>query len=237
MIELKTYTDEELSCVLNVSLATLKKKRKVTEQRHLKDYEWSRDKKKKVYTIHAYRSEIGRNSLEDTFESMLSFFCYESIPLKNKTKALKIMIGLYKTGINRPSELAQCIGERAQEIHRYINKFKEMGLLVEHGYDYYLVNREDYSWDLISKKQAEYIKSYWNQIFFRQIDFRKVSALEPDMKQVELCKTIASASTEAEYGILRKVTHKSLNREAREYFGSFLEYAAKELNLFQPCMG
>ncbi|MED3861217.1 hypothetical protein [Priestia megaterium] len=237
MIELKTYTDEELSCLLNISVSTLKSKRKITEQRLLEDYEWSRDKKKKVYTIHAYKNEIIRNSLEDTFEAMLSNFCHEEIILKNKMKALKILITLYKTEINMPSELAQCIGEKTREIHRYINKFKEMDLLVNYEYDYYLVNRGDWSWESISQKQSEYVKSYWNRAFFRQIDLRKVSAIDPDMKQVEICKTIASANTEDEYGILRKVTHKDLNKDAKEYFGPFLDYAAKELNLFQSCIG
>ncbi|MDG0062104.1 hypothetical protein [Priestia sp. P5] len=233
MIELKTYTDEELSHALNIGVSTLKSKRKITEQRHLKNYEWSRDKKKKVYTINSYKSEAIKNSLEDTFESMLSHFCHEKIPLRNKMKALKIMIVLYKIEINMPSELALCIGEDKQEIHRYINKFKEMDLLVDYGYDHYLVNREDWSWESISQKQSEYVEDYWSRAFFRQIDLRKVSVIEPDMKQVEICKAIASANTESEYGILRKVTHKRLNNEAKAYFGPFLEHAAKELNLFQ----
>lgn len=232
MLELKSYTDEEMATAMNVSLSTLKCKRKITEERHLNDYIWTRDKKKKTYVIHSYEKEIERSALEDTFESLLTDFCDEEVPLRNKHKALKILITIFRVDESLPSSLAIYADESPQEIHRYVDKFRQMDLLVNDEYDYYLVHDDEWEWELISRKEAQNIKDYWNHIFYKQVEMRGISALDPDMYKVWLCKTIASEMTKEKYGILRTVSHKYLNEKALDYFRKFLEYADKEMRLF-----
>ncbi|WP_282156381.1 hypothetical protein [Cytobacillus gottheilii] len=99
MLELGNYTDEDLASAINISINTLKNKRKVTEQRNLKDYNWSRNKKNKVYTIHSYK-DLERNSLTDTFEALVADYSKAEIPLGNSYKALVIFLIIYKIDDN-----------------------------------------------------------------------------------------------------------------------------------------
>jgi hypothetical protein len=231
MLELGNYSDSELAIAINVSLSTLKSKRKVTELRNLKDYEWYRDKKKKMYTIHSYK-ELVRNSLEDTFEALLADFSQGEVPLKNKLKALIILITIYKIDDNFADTLAlyaeSAFGQiNKREIFRYVQKFKELGLLVEKKYDFYIVDEE---WTQISELEAESANKYWWRIFIKQVELRNIPPHAPKEK-FKMCREIAKAATEEEFGIIRRVEHKELTDSAQEYFKSFLEYAGKQLRL------
>lgn len=233
MLLVKTYyTDEDLAQAINVSLSTLKNKRKITEQRHLKDYEWSRNKKEKLYTIHSYKHNVERDSLNDTFESLIADFCKNKVPLENLEKALKIFIILYKTDENFPATLALYADESPKEINRYTNKFKKLGLLVEGQYDYFLINDVDWKWEKVTKEEYENVKSYWKRIFFRQTEIRNLSPSSRDKEKIQACRDIASSMTVEEFGFTRKVTHKTLTDQAEKYFKPFLEYANKVYNLF-----
>lgn len=231
MLEIKHYNDEELAEAIGIGLSTLRNKRKVTEQRHLKDYEWSRDKKKKLYSIHSYKGNIYRSSLEDTFEALLTDFSDVYVPLKNKEKALRILITLYKIDDNFAGNLALYIDENKREIYRYVNKFRELGLIVKGQYDYYLVADIGEEWEPITNQEAQNIKKYWFRIFRKELEKRNIPPHSSDFKRIEECKYIASDFTEEEFGELKKVSHKHLTEEAIEYFKLFLEYAGREMEL------
>lgn len=231
MLELKSYTDDELIDHFKIAPSTLKSKRKVTEGRLLKNYEWSRDKKKKLYTIHAYKVQSLEDSLLSTFDSLIHGFTSNQVPLKNLEKALRILVTLYYTDENFPSVLALIVDETPLEVSRYVKKFQLLDILVKEKYDYYLIDEEDLSWEKIDKIQYERILSFWSEEFFKGIDKFKVSALEPDEVKLKLCKEIASYKTVEEYGFLRKVTKKDLTEEAKEYFGPFLRFSNEQMRL------
>src|SRR4051812_8825861 len=138
MLEIKNYTDDELIEELGISPSTLKSKRKVTEQRLLKDYEWSRDKKSKLYTIHSYKEQTIERVLCTTFETMIADFSAKNIAMNNTEKALRILVALYFTEENLPSKLSNIFDETPKEISRYIKKFRSLDILVSNEYDHYL---------------------------------------------------------------------------------------------------
>jgi hypothetical protein len=231
MLEVKNYNDEELAKAIGIGSSTLKNKRKVTEQRHLKNYEWSRDKKKKLYTIRSFKEDIQRNSIEDTFESLIANFSNNQVPLENKEKALAILGVLFKVKENFAEELALYADVNQREIHRYVKKFRELGIVVQKQYDYYLIADIGEEWEAITNEEAAHIKDYWFRIVRKQFDIRNIPPHSRDLKRIQECKDIANAIIEEEFGQLRRVEHKYLTDEAIEYFGPFLEYAGRELKL------
>ncbi|PER08885.1 hypothetical protein [Bacillus cereus] len=231
MLELKTYTDDELIEALGISPSTLKCKRKVTEQRLLKDYEWSRDKKSKLYTIHSYKEQTIERVLCNTFETMIAEFSSQNIALQNTEKALRILVALYFTKENRPAKLSEITKETTLEISRYIKKFQSLDILVSCDYDYYLVDKKAMVWKLIDEDERENVKRFWTKEFFNWIDKLNVKAIDSDMEKVKRCKQKASFETVNAFGFLRKVIKKDMTNEAKEYFGPFLRYTNEQLNL------
>jgi hypothetical protein len=231
MLELMSYTDAELIEVFEIAPITLKSKRKITEQRLLKDYEWSRDKKKKLYTIHGYKEQAVEDSLLSTFESMISEFTPNKVPLKNLEKSLRILVTMYYIDESLPKNLALYANEKPQEISRYAKKFRELDILVKEEYDYYLIDEEDLIWEQIDKAQYDNIASFWSEQFYKAIDKFRVPAINPNMEKVILCREIATYKTIENYGFTRKVTKKDLTDEAKDYFGPFLRYSNKELRM------
>ncbi|MGE7586479.1 hypothetical protein [Peribacillus sp. NPDC101480] len=231
MIELKTYTDNELIEALGISPNTLKKKRKVTEQRLLKDYEWSREKKIKLYTVHSYKAQTIEKVLCDTFETMISEFSSKNVAMKNTEKALRILIALYFTKENKPSRLSEITNETTLEISRYVKKLQYLDILVSEEYDYYLVDKKTLVWKLIDDAERESVKKFWTREFFSWIDKLNVEAINSDMDKVRTCKQKASFETVNAFGFLRKVSKKDMTDKAREYFGPFLRYSNEQLNM------
>ncbi|KZZ86234.1 hypothetical protein [Bacillus sp. SJS] len=231
MLELKNYTEEELIEALGISPSTLKSKRKVTEQRLLKDYEWSRDKKSKTYTILSYKEQTVEKILCETFESMIADFSSKNILMNNTEKALRILVTLYFTTENLPSRLSIITNETTKEISRYVKKLRDLDILVSDEYDHYLVDEKTLVWKKIDDEEISRIKSFWYNEFIKWIDKMNVSAIDPDMDKLKLCKQKASFETSKTYGFLRKVTKKDLTDEAREYFGPFLRLSNEQLKM------
>ncbi|OOR19248.1 hypothetical protein [Bacillus cereus] len=231
MLELKTYTDDELIEALGISPSTLKSKRKVTEERRLKDYEWSRDKKAKLYTIHSYKEQTVENVLCSTFETMINGFSPKDVSLKNTEKALKILVALYFTKENLPSRLSETTEETTKEISRYVKKFQLLDILVSDQYDYYSVDEKTFRWTLLRDEERRNITSFWGKEFYKWIDKLNVSAVDPDEDKLKLCKQKASYETVKVHGFIRKVSKKDLTDEAKEYFGPFLRYTNEQLSL------
>lgn len=231
MLELKTYTDDELIEALEISPSTLKSKRKVTEQRLLKDYEWSRDKKSKIYTIHSYKEQTIEEVLCTTFETMIADFSSKNVAMNNTEKALRILVALYFTKENLPSKLSNISNESSKEISRYVKKFQSLDILVSNEYAYYLVDEKTLVWQKIDDEERRRIRSFWYREFITWIDKLNVSAIEPDMDKVKICKQKASLETTKTYGFLRKVSKKNLTNEAKEYFGPFLRFSNEQLKM------
>jgi hypothetical protein len=59
-------------------------------------------------------------------------------------------------------------------------------------------------------------REYWKRIFIRQEEIRNIPAHAP-REAFKVCRQIARAATEEEFGVIRRVGHKNLTDEAKFY--------------------
>jgi hypothetical protein len=250
MLEFRKYNTEQLAEALGISVNTLKLKRKVTEERHLSKYIWSKEGRGKnvVYKIEGLK-ETNTNSLIDTFYSLLEDFSGQEVHFKNPETAIKILYYLYQRNENIAFFISRDLGISEKTVRNYITRFRKLGLLV--GYwDCFNIDGKEVEKHVLSPDQYDYyqvVDGVWHETnlhgWLDAWAFRK-NAYEQYVEEIEnetgwqiteeqekIVKTLANKLMIEEFGEQRRVEHKYLNEDAKLFLGSFLVYAAKKLGL------
>jgi hypothetical protein len=249
MLELKTYTSEELAEALGISINTLNLKRKVTEERHLSDYTWSKEGKgkKTIYKIEKLNNES--SSLIDTFYSLLEGFSGKDIHFKNPETAIKVLYYLFQRNENIALFISRDLGIAERTIRDYIKRFRKLGLLV--GYwDRFIVDEKEIEKQVLLPTEYDYYQvmdGKWHETnlngwldawAYRRNAYKQYveeieneTGFEITKEQDKVAKILSYNLMVEEFGEQKRVEHKYLNEDAKECLGSFLIYAAKDLGL------
>lgn len=250
MLEIKNYKSEQLAEALGISANTLNAKRKITEERHLSKYNWSKEGKGKkvVYKIEGL-NEIEPSPIIDTFYSLLEDFSGQDVYFKNPETSIKVLYYLHQRNENIAFFISRDLGIAESTVRDYIKRFRKLGLLV--GYwDNFIVDGKEVEKHVLSQTQYDYyqvVEGKWYETNLNgwkaAWDYKR-NAYEQFVEDIESetgwtitkeqdkeAKIFANQLMIEELGVQRRVEHKYLNEDAKSYLGSFLVYAGKELGL------
>jgi predicted house-cleaning noncanonical NTP pyrophosphatase (MazG superfamily) len=244
MIELRTYTEEELAKILGVKKNTLRR----THPRHLKNYKYKRFKIKKG--VFAYKIIDYKGEQKSEFIQLCEKVAECSVEFPNEKTAEKLLKVLFEEdcSILSNEEIGFKVGLEKHTVGKYINLFRKYEILPPkkesvnnetgevydlNDYRFYLVSRKYDFKEEIDEEEFKEIVEFRKNKYSEYLSFfiEGIDSIADKNKKIKVIEKLKQDAKDFSYydcienfgGIPKKALSKVPTKKAQEVFKNYFK--------------